>query len=190
MDPSQSDHNQESNNPFGSEDNKEEEITILLISDDFEKVFLAFMLAMSARSMNMQVNIFFALWGINLLRRNKDQPPLEPENDEEIRKKSIMMKMMAMMMPKGPSQVGLSKRNFAGLGASMMKNFMKESGAASLPELMDMAVEAGVRFTVCSLTMEIMGFSYDDLIGLPNLACGGITSCLGDALKSRMFLVI
>ncbi len=168
----------------------QDEVTLLLISDDFEKVFLAFMLAMSARSMNMDVNIFFALWGINLLRRTKDQPPLQPENEEEVRKKSIMMKMMSMMMPKGPAQVGLSKRNFGGFGAAIMKNFMKETGAASLPELMDMAVEAGVRFTVCTLTMEIMGYTYDDLIGLPNLSCGGITSCLGDALKSRVFLVI
>jgi peroxiredoxin family protein len=170
---------------------QQQQMTILLASDDFDRVFLAFMLATSARSMGLEVNIFFALWGLNLLRREKHQPSMKNPNVVlPARKKSILSRMMAMMMPKGPARTGLSKMNFGGMGALMMRYFMKKSGAATLPQLMDMAVEAGVKFTICTLTMEIMGFSEDDILGLPNLQCAGVTSCLGDAVQSKLFFVV
>lgn len=165
-----------------------EKLTILLASDDFDRAFLAFMLSMSARSMGMEVNIFFALWGLNLLRRENDQPGMDPDPTGE--KKGFMEKMMAMMMPKGPNNVGLSKMNFGGMGAMMMKGFMKKNGIASLAELMDMAVEAEVEFTVCSMTMEIMGIKNEELLSLPNAKFGGVASCMGSALQSKMFLVV
>lgn len=170
---------------------QEEKLTILLASDDLDRAFLAFMIATSSRAMGMEVNIFFALWGLNLLRRQSDQPSMESEEtEEEKKKKGLMAQMMAMMMPKGPDNARLSKMNFGGMGATMMKSFMKKSGAASLPELMDMAVNSGIEFTVCTMTMDIMGFTSEDLIGLPNLQKGGVTSCVGNAMKSKMFLVI
>lgn len=168
-------------------DNK---MTILLASDDFDRVFLAFMLAMSARSMGMEVNIFFALWGINLLKRQGDQPSMDPPSEIDEGKKSMMEKMMGMMMPKGPESLGLSKMNFGGMGALMMKMFMKNNNIATLPELMDMAVESEVEFTICSMTMEIMGVKSDELLALPNAKYGGVASCMGSALQSKMFLVI
>lgn len=166
----------------------ENRLTLLMSSADLDRAFLGFMLANGARSMGMEVNIFFALWGLNLLRRQKDQPGMEDEGDPQ--KRSVMTKMMGMMMPCGPNEAGLSKMNFGGMGAKMMKHFMNESGAASLPELMDIAIESGVEFTVCSLTMDIMGFTPKDLLALPNAEFGGIASCLGSAMKSKMFLVI
>jgi peroxiredoxin family protein len=171
---------------------QEEKLTILLASDDLDRAFLAFMIATSSRAMGMNVNIFFALWGLNLLRRQSDQPSMQDtlETEEDKKKKSMMAMMMAMMMPKGPENARLSKMNFGGMGASMMKQFMKKSGAASLPELMDMAVNAGIEFTACTMTMDIMGFTTDDLLGLPNLGMGGVTSCIGNAMQSKMFLVI
>lgn len=168
-----------------------QQMTILLSSDDFDRVFLAFMLAMSARSMGLEVNIFFALWGLNLLRRDKNQPALGANGSLlPVRKKSLLSRMMAWMMPKGPARIGLSKMNFGGIGATMMRHFMQKSGASSLPQLMDMAVESGVKFTICTLTMEIMGFSEEDIMGLPNLECAGVTSCLGDAVQSKLFFVV
>ncbi len=187
------DHNHEMSSSQTQEANSEsnEKMTILVASDDFDRVFLAFMIAMSARSMGLDVNMFFALWGINLLRRDSDQPAMEaPETSEEKQKKGIMAKMMAMMMPKGPDQLKLSKMNMGGMGVAMMKKFIEQSGATSLTGLMDMSVDAGVEFTVCSLTMEIMGFTHEDLLGLPNLSCAGVTSCLGNAIQSKMFFVI
>jgi peroxiredoxin family protein len=165
-----------------------EQLTILMSSDDMDRAFLVFMLANGARSMGMDVNIFFALWGVNLLRRSPSQPGMVGTGKAAA--KGIMEKMMGMMMPRGARKTGISKMNFGGMGAAMMRTIMKKKGINSLTELMNMAVELGVRFTVCTMTLDMMGFSAEDLIALPNLGMGGVTSCLGDALNSRMFLVI
>jgi len=167
---------------------EQQTLTILMSSDDMDRAFLVFMLANGARSMGMEVNIFFALWGVNLLRRGPGQPGRG--EGPPGKKKGFMEKMMGMMMPRGPKKTGISKMNFGGMGAAMMRSMMKQKGINSLPELMNLSVDLGVRFTVCSMTLEMMGFSDQDLIDLPNLGIGGVTSCLGDALNSRFFLVL
>lgn len=166
-----------------------QQLTVLMSSDDMDRAFLVFMLANGARSMGMDVNIFFALWGVNLLRRSPGQPGRQGLG-QGAKKKGLMERMMGMMMPRGPLKSGLSKMNFGGMGAVMMRSMMKQKGINTLPELMNMAVELDVRFTVCSMTLDMMGFRDEDLIDLPNLSVGGVTSCLGDALNSRFFLVL
>ncbi len=165
-----------------------QKMTLLMSSDQMDRALLAFMLANGGCSMGLDVNIFFALWGINLLRRKKGQPGMTGRGD----KKSfgIMQKMMGMMMPKGPMTIPLSQMNFAGAGSGMMRSIMKTQGIASLPELMNMSVELGVNFTVCSMTLDIMGFNEEDIMELPNLEFAGVASCLGDAMDSKMFLVL
>jgi peroxiredoxin family protein len=167
---------------------EQQQLTILMSSDDMDRSLLAFMLANGARSMGLEVNIFFALWGLNLLRRKPGQPGLKPQNPPK--RFGMMQKMMGKMMPRGPHTIGLSKMNFGGAGSAMMRSIMKAQGLSSLPELMNMAVELGVHFTVCSMTMDIMGFNEADILELPNLEFAGVTSCLGDAINSKVFIVI
>jgi peroxiredoxin family protein len=163
-------------------------LTILMSSDQMDRALLAFMIANSARSIGVDVNMFFALWGINLLRRKKGQPGLKGTGEGKTF--GFMQKMMGSMMPKGPTKIPLSKMNFGGLGSMMMRSIMKKQGIASLPELMNMSVDLDVEFTVCSMTMDIMGFKEDDLLDLPNMSFAGVTSCLGDAMNSKLFFVI
>ena len=167
-----------------------EKITILCSTDTLDRAFIVFMLANSARSMGLDVNIFFALWGVNLLRRGKNQPGLPSEGDEGAKKRSLMESMMAMMMPRGPAETGLSKMNMGGMGSAMMRSIMKKKGLATLPELMSMSVELGVEFTVCSLTMELMGFKREDLLDLPNITFAGMASFLGSSLDSKFSYIV
>ncbi len=164
-----------------------------MATDAFDRAFLGFMIATGARSMGMDVEIFFALWGLNLLRRKKGQPGLPPDESSSSPAKGFlgfMQKMMKMMMPRGPDEAKLSQMNFAGLGPKMMKEIMREKNITSLPEMMDLSVESGIQFTVCSMTMEILGLRNEDLLDLPNLKLGGIVSCIGEAIESKMFIVI
>ena len=43
--------------------------TLLLFSDDLDRVLAAFVIAIGAAAMDSQVTIFFAFWGLNALRR-------------------------------------------------------------------------------------------------------------------------
>ena len=83
--------------------------TIILFSGDFDKVMAAFIIANGAAAMGDDVTIFSTFWGLNILRKD--------EKVQSTAKKSTLQSMFGRMMPKGTRKLGLSKMNFAGMGA-------------------------------------------------------------------------
>jgi peroxiredoxin family protein len=163
-------------------------MSLLMASNDLDRAQIGFMVATGARAMNVDVNIFFALWGVNLLRRDKGQAGFDASSQED--KPGLMQKMMQMMMPRGPQRSGLSKMNFAGMGPVMMKHLMREKGTATLPELMEMSVDLGIEFIVCAQSMEIMGICRSDIVALPNLRFAGIATFIEQSVESKICFMI
>jgi peroxiredoxin family protein len=64
----------------------------------------------------------------------------------------------------GTERLKLSKINFGGVGTKMIKMLAKEYKVASPQELLEMAMEIGVRLHPCQMTMELYGLSKDDMI--------------------------
>jgi peroxiredoxin family protein len=62
-----------------------------------------------AAAMGDDVTMFFTFWGLSVQRR--------PEKVKTDDKKSTLQTMFGKMMPKGAGRLGLSKMNFAGMGA-------------------------------------------------------------------------
>ena len=154
--------------------------TIILFSGDFDKVMAAFIIANGAAAMGDDVTMFFTFWGLNILRKTEKVQTKE--------KKSTLQSMFGKMMPKGTGKLGLSKMNFAGLGAPMMKKVMKGAGAMSLEDLVDSAREQGVKFIACTLSMDILGFKEEELID--GLEFAGVASYLGEADEANVNLFI
>jgi peroxiredoxin family protein len=96
--------------------------------------------------------------------------------------------MFGKMMPKGTGKLGLSKMNFAGMGAPMMKKVMKSAGAMSLEDLVDSAREQGVKFIACTLSMDILGFKEEEMID--GLEYAGVASYLSEADEANVNLFI
>jgi len=96
--------------------------------------------------------------------------------------------MFGKMMPKGPGKLGLSKMNFAGAGAPLMKVVMKSQNAMSLDELIESAREQGVKFVACTLSMDILGFKKEEL--LDDIDYMGVAAYLAEADKSNVNLFI
>ncbi|MGA1874866.1 MAG: FAD-dependent oxidoreductase, partial [bacterium] len=126
--------------------------TIVVFSSDLDRALAAFVIANGARSMGSEVTLFFTFWGLNILRR---------EQPAKVRK-SLLDRMFGLMMPKGAGRLKLSKLHMAGLGTEMMKYVMKEKKVDSLPYLMQRALESGVRFVACSMSMEVMGITREE----------------------------
>jgi len=126
------------------------------------------------------VTIFFTFWGLNLLRK--------PKRPKGVGKKTLLQTMFGKMMPKGPGKVGLSKMNFAGLGAPLMKLAMKAQGAMSLEDLIESAREQGVRLVACTMSMDILGFKPEELID--GVEFMGVAAYLAEADKSNVNLFI
>ena len=154
------------------------ELSMLVFSCDFDKVFAAFTIANGAAAMDTPVTMFFAFWGINILRRP----------DTVNVKKNLVEKMFGWMMPRGAEKLSLSKMNMGGMGTMMMKRIMKEKNVLSLPDLIKSAQEAGVRMIVCTTSMDMMGISKEELID--GVELGGVASFLAAADRSRTSLFI
>jgi peroxiredoxin family protein len=129
--------------------------TIILFSGDYDKAMAAFIIANGAAAMGDDVTIFFTFWGLDVIRKSQKT---------RVSGKSFLQSMFGRMMPRGPGKLGLSKMNFAGLGAPMMKILMKQENAMSLEELIESAREQGVKLVACTMTMDMMGFKKEELL--------------------------
>jgi peroxiredoxin family protein len=156
--------------------------TIILFSGDFDKVMAALIIANGAAAMGDDVTIFCTFWGLNILRK----PEKVATNGDG--KKSLLQNAFGRMMPKGTKRLGLSKMNFAGAGAPLMRKVMKDQNAMSLEELFDSALEQGVKFVACTLSMDILGFKQEELID--GLEFAGVAAYLGEADEANVNLFI
>jgi peroxiredoxin family protein len=154
--------------------------TIVLFSGDFDKAMAAFIIANGAAAMGDQVTMYFTFWGLNLLRK--------PKGGKSSGKKTFLQIMFGKMMPKGPGRLGLSKMNFGGLGAPLMKVVMKSQNAMSLEDLIASAREQGVKFVACTLSMDILGFKKEEL--MDDIDFMGVAAYLAEADQSNVNLFI
>jgi len=152
--------------------------TMVVFSGDLDKVLASFIIANGALAMGKRVNMFFTFWGLNALRK---------ENVTN-NNKSLIDKLFAMMMPKGNKKLKLSKMHMAGMGTAMMRYVMTKKNVDSLDVLMKTYLENGGKITACTMSMDVMGLSKDELID--GIDYGGVASYLGDAEDSYSNLFI
>jgi peroxiredoxin family protein len=155
----------------------EDRITIVCFSGELDKAMAAFIIATGALAMGYECSMYFTFWGLSVIKEHA-----------EIAGKSFMEKMFTMMLPENMDKLGISQMNFAGAGAKMMRGIMESKGVATLEELMEVAQEMGVRIISCTMAMDIMGVTDEEM--RPNLDRGGVGTFLGDAFKSKATLFI
>lgn len=152
--------------------------TLIVFSGDLDKVLASFIIANGAASMGRPVTMFFTFWGLNALRKS---------NGAKV-KKPFIDKMFGAMMPRGSKKLKLSKMNMAGMGTAMMKKVMKDKNVDSLETLMQHALDNGIRLVACTMSMDVMGITKEELIDGVEFA--GVASYLGDAEESNVNLFI
>ena len=151
-------------------------MTMVVFSGDLDKAIAAFIIANGALTMGKKVTMFFTFWGLSILKK------------KNLAKKSFIEKMFAMMLPKNSQDLPVSKMNFFGIGAKMIRSVMKKKNIMSLEELMKKAKDLGVNITACTMSMDVMGISEEELIDGINY--GGVGQYLGEAEKSNNNLFI
>lgn len=154
-------------------------MNILMFSGEYDKALAALILANSAKEIDMDVTIFFAFWGLLLVR--------DPNNmtDED---KTAYEKMFANMTPKHIEELPLSKMNFAGVGKKMLLEMMEEADSPKLKDFLMGAIKKGVNFKACKLSCEIMGFKEQELLKEVEIVTA--EEYLVDALNSDIQLFI
>ncbi len=152
--------------------------TIIVFSGDMDKVLASFIIANGAAAMGRPVTMFFTFWGLNVLRKTENQNV----------KKPLIDAMFGTMMPRGAAKLKLSKMNMGGMGTAMMKKVMKDKNIDSLEDLIKKAMDNGVKMIACTMSMDVMGITKEELIDGVEFA--GVGTYLGDAEESNVNLFI
>ena len=152
--------------------------TFVIFSGDLDKALAAFIMANGAAAMGRKVTLFFTFWGLNILRKAK-----------KVRvRKNLIEKMFGFMMPRGSKKLGLSRMNMGGMGPKMIRWVMKNKGVSSLEELMQSAIDHGVKIVACQMSMDIMGIRKEEFID--GVELGGVATFLGCCETSDATLFI
>lgn len=155
----------------------EDRVALVVFSGDLDRVLAAFVIATGAAAMGQQVSMFFTFWGLSVLKK-----------DSQLSGKTLFQKMMTLMSPGSSKSLPVSKMNYFGVGAKMLRSMMKEKNVNSLEEMISLARELGVRMIACEMSRDVMGIRESELVA--GLECGGVASFLADSLKSRTSLFI
>ena len=140
---------------------KKKKMAMAVMSGDMDKLFGAFIIATSAAASNMDVTMFFTFWGLRALKKN-------------IRTgKSFMGKMMGIMEGGDINKANPSKYSMGGMGRWMFKKMMGAKRVASLPELRQMALDLGVKFYGCQMSMDVMEIPRESMIDEVEGCVGG-----------------
>ncbi len=154
-------------------------ITIIVFSDQLDKVLSAFNLAIGAASSGMEATLFFTFWGLNVIKKNEGR----------MKSRGLMRKMLNVMNRGGTKRLPLSKFHMLGLGKWMMGRLMRDIKFPSVEELLHMAKELDVRFVACTTTMGMMGLGKEAFI--PEVdTFAGVATYLSEAGESQINLFI
>lgn len=140
--------------------------TLICFSDALDKALATFVIANGAASMGKKVTIFFTFWGLNVIKR-RHKPKVT---------KDFFGKAFGMMMASSSLQLGLSKMNMGGMGGKMMRMVMKKRQVDSLEEMIQTALQNGVQFIACQMSMDVMGVKADEFID--GVQIGGVATYL------------
>ncbi|MDN5853287.1 MAG: DsrE/DsrF/DrsH-like family protein [Actinomycetia bacterium] len=157
----------------GDIDDDTKRLAMVCWSNDLDRVWPVLILGTTAAASGMEVDIFFTFWGLRVLQRN----------DKRITGTNWMQKGESLVDRGGTDHLKLGKINFAGAGTKMIKKLADDYKVASPTELMEMALDVGVRCHPCQMTMDLYGFKQEDFIdGLqPSLGAASFLDMAADA---------
>jgi len=126
-------------------------LAIIALHGTLDLAYPPLILTTAALALDMEAAIFFTFFGLEILKKgNADKLKLAPIANP------------AMPMPV-PNIVGVIP-GMTAMATGMMNSWMKKANVARLSELLDLAVEGGVRMIACQMSMDVMGIKKEDLI--------------------------
>jgi peroxiredoxin family protein len=116
-------------------------------------------LATTGATLGWDVGVFFTFYGLNILKKDRNLKIGTVGNP-------------AMPMPIPMPQILTALPGMTPMATSMMKRQFKDHGVASIDELIELAVELGVKLQPCGMTMDVFGFSEGEFIDGIEPVCG------------------
>jgi len=133
----------------------DKKMAIIATKGTLDWAYPPFILGSTAAALGMEVEIFFTFYGLQLLRK-KMSLKVSPLGNPGM--------PMPMAMDKWFPVLGTAIPGMEGMMTMMMKQKMKSKGVASVEELRDLCIEAGVKMIGCQMTVDLFDFNADDFI--------------------------
>jgi len=144
--------------------NKTPSMAIVVTKGSLDWAYPPFILASSAAALGWDVNLFFTFYGLNLLKIDLDLE-ISPLGNPA----------MPMKMPFGPewfkninwnvpNAISSNIPGFEKAATSLMKQTMANKGVATIEELRELSLEAGVKMIACQMTVDLFGYDMDEFV--------------------------
>jgi len=151
-------------------------LAIIATKGTLDWAYPPLILATTAAALGWDVGIFFTFYGLNIIHKHKTKhlsvaPLANP----------------AMPMPV-PNIVGAIP-GMTAMGTTVMKRMFKAHNVASIDELLQLAIDAGVKLWPCGMTMDVFGYKPEDFIDGVEQVCGA-THFIGYAKDADVSLFI
>jgi peroxiredoxin family protein len=156
--------------------NKPKKLAIIATKGTLDWAYPPLILATTAATLGWTTGIFFTFYGLNLLRKDRKLEVGTTGNP-------------AMPMPVPIPQLIAGLPGMTPMATAMMKRQFKQHGVASIDELMQLAIDMGVKLQPCGMTMDVFGFSEGEFIDGIDPVCGA-TSFLSWAADADVTLFI
>lgn len=141
-------------------------LSIIHTKAELDQCYPTFILASTAAAMDKKVELFFTFYGIKALLKDVSSLNISPLNNPS----------MVMKSPVGPywfRKVDLNRvlprfvwvlPGMNWLATLAFKKTLKQQGQMPISELREICADLDVKFTICSMTMEMMGYQESDFI--------------------------
>ncbi len=154
---------------FKREESHKKRFAVVASKGSMDMAYPPLILASTAAALDMEAAIFFTFYGLDIINKKKFKSLKVPS-----------LANPAMPVPV-PNIIG-ALPGMTAMATLMMKSWMKKAHVVSIPELIKVCQESGVRLIGCQMTMDVMGVKKSDLID--GVEIGGAATFLDYAAEA------
>jgi len=146
------------------EANKTPSMAIIATKGTLDWAYPPFILASTGAALGWDVSVFFTFYGLLLLKKEIGAEVSPLGNPAMPMKMPFGPKWFQNFVWPMPNLIMAGIPGFEKVATTLMKKTFKNKGVASVGELRDLCLEAGVKMIACQMTVDVFGFSKDDFI--------------------------
>jgi len=133
-------------------------LALIVSKGTLDQAYPPLVMATTAASMGWEVAIFFTFYGLDIVHKDRMpklsvSPVGNPAMPPPMKKVPVHIPTLVGVLP-----------GMKSAATKMMINWMSKANLASIPELLEIANEVGIRMYACNTTLNVMGVSKEDLI--------------------------
>ena len=144
--------------------NKTPSMALIATKGTLDWAYPPFILASTGAALGWDVKIFFTFYGLLLLKKEIGAEVSPLGNPAMPMKMPFGPKWFQNFVWPMPNLIMAGIPGFEKVATSLMKKTFKNKGVASVRELRDLCIEAGVEMIACQMTVDVFGFSKDEFI--------------------------